>query len=74
MATSHDVKNQIDLMRNNLTRHRRDIVKLRSTGISTDDAEALLDRMLIKIEELCQERDRLRMEEPAQAKVVGRRW
>ena len=43
---------------------RRDITRLQRVGIGTASAEALLDRMLKKIDELCAERDRLKAEQP----------
>jgi hypothetical protein len=44
---------------------------------SSTSAEALLDRMLNKIDDLCAERDRLKKEQPGHNKgkvVGGRRW
>jgi hypothetical protein len=37
-------------------------MQLQRAGISTTSAEALLDRMLNKIDDLCAERDRLKRE------------
>jgi hypothetical protein len=43
-------------------------------GISTASAEALLERMFNRIDELCTERDRLKSEQgPVKASVLGGR-
>ena len=41
-------------------RQRREIMQLQRAGLPTASAEALLDRMLNKIDDLCAERDRLK--------------
>jgi hypothetical protein len=49
----------------------------RLRGLSTASAEALLDRMLAKIDTLCVERDKLKRElpSPIKGKVLGgRSW
>jgi len=55
----------------------RPVRRLRHSGISTSAADALLDRMLNKIDELCAERDRLKKEQPGHNKgkvFGGRHW
>lgn len=47
-------------MRVQVSRQRREILQLQRAGISTSAAEALLQRMLDKIDALCGERDRLK--------------
>ena len=49
---------------------------LQRAGIPTVSAEALLERMLNKIDELCVERDRLKKEQgPVKRRVIGgRKW
>lgn len=47
-------------MRVQVGRQRREILQLQKAGIPTTAAEALLQRMLDKIDTLCTERDRLR--------------
>lgn len=53
-----------------------EIRQLQRAGISTAAADALLERMLSKIDELCAERDRLKRElPPAKSNVLGgRKW
>jgi hypothetical protein len=58
-------------------RQRGEIRQLQRAGIPTAAAEALLDRMLNKIDGLCAERDRLKKEQPSPFKgraLGGRRW
>ena len=67
------VRGEIERMRVQVQRQRREITQLQRAGISTTSAEALLDRMLNKIDNLCAERDRLKKEQPSQA-LRARRW
>jgi hypothetical protein len=50
----------IERMRVQVGRQRKEMFQLQRAGISTESAEALLQRMLDKIETLCAERDRSR--------------
>jgi hypothetical protein len=58
MGLDH-VRNEIELMRRQIFRQRKEIQSLQRAGISTASAEALLQRMQDKVDGLCQERDRL---------------
>jgi hypothetical protein len=55
-------------------RHRNEIVQLQRSGIRSSSAEALLDRMLNKIHDLRDERDRLKREQQHPHRKRGRRW
>lgn len=71
------VRREIERMRTQVHRQRGEIRQLQRAGIATASAEALLERMLDKIDELCAERDRLRKEQggPVKGKVLGgRSW
>jgi hypothetical protein len=71
------IRAEIERMRRQVDRLRSEIRQLQLSGISTASAEALLDRMLNKIDELCAERDRLKQEVPGHNKgkvLGGRRW
>ena len=57
------VRSEIEHMRVQLGRQRKEILQLQRAGISTASAELLLERMLAKIEGLCDERDRLKKEQ-----------
>ena len=59
------VRSEIEHMRVQVVRHRKEILQLERAGISTVAAEALLQRMLDKIDRLCEERDKLKKEQPA---------
>ena len=54
------VRGEIQRTRLQVLRHRREIMQLQRAGLPTTSAEALLDRMLNKIDDLCAERDRLK--------------
>ena len=75
------IRNEIERMRVQVGRQRREILQLQRAGLSTASAEALLERMLSRIDTLCAERDRLKAELPApsqglsQGKALGgQRW
>jgi hypothetical protein len=53
------IRAEIEYMRRQIQRQRKDIQSLQRAGISTKSAEELLARMLAKVDELCAERDRL---------------
>jgi hypothetical protein len=54
------VRSEIEYLRKQVTRQRREILQLQRAGIPTGPAEALLQRMLDKIDALCVERDEFR--------------
>jgi hypothetical protein len=70
------IRGEIEQMRTQVQRRRGEIRQLQQAGISTTSADALLERMLNKIDELCGERDRLKKEQtPALRRVLGgRSW
>ena len=71
------IRSEIELMRTQVNRQRGEIRQLQRAGIASTSAEALLERMLSKIDELCAERDRLKKDEPGPTKgkvLGGRRW
>jgi hypothetical protein len=54
------IRSEIEYMRRQVQRLRGEIRQLQHSGISSTSADALLERMLNKIDDLCAERDRLR--------------
>jgi hypothetical protein len=71
------VRSEIEHMRIQVGRQRKEVLQLQRAGISTASAELLLGRMLAKIESLCDERDRLKKEQsgPVKGRVLGgRSW
>jgi hypothetical protein len=65
------IRSEIERMRAQVGRQRKEILQLQRAGIATASAEALLQRMLDRIDALCIERDRLKKEAPpARDKVL----
>jgi hypothetical protein len=52
------IRAEIEHMRRQIARQRKEIRDLQRAGISTVSAEELLNRMLSKVDELAAERDR----------------
>ena len=52
------IRSEIEHMRRQIQRQRKEIQNLQRTGIHTQSAEELLERMLAKVDGLCAERDR----------------
>ena len=76
MGLNH-VRTEIEHMRVQVGRLRKEILQLQRAGILTASAELLLERMQAKIEGLCEERDRLKKElgGPTKGRVLGgRSW
>ena len=75
MGLDH-VRSEIEHMRVQVGRQRREILQLQRAGLSSAAAELLLGRMLAKIEDLCDQRDRLKKEQGAtKGRVLGgRSW
>lgn len=57
------IRNEIEHMRRQITRQRKDILRLQRAGIDVVTAETLLARMQEKVDGLCAERERLVGEE-----------
>jgi hypothetical protein len=77
MATLDHLRAEIERMRVQVSRQRKEILQLQRAGINSLPAEVLLARMLSNIDKLCAERDRLKKEQggPAKGKVLGgRSW
>jgi hypothetical protein len=71
------VRREIEHMRAQVGRQRKEILQLQRAGISTASAELLLGRMHAKIDDLCAERERLKKEEGGSTKgrvLGGRSW
>ena len=71
------VRSEIEHMRVQVGRQRKEILLLQRAGISTASAELLLGRMHARIDDLCAERERLKKEQggPTKGRVLGgRSW
>ena len=68
------IRTEIERMRHQISRQRKDIQSLQRAGISTLPAEALLARMQATVDNLCAERDKRvgeqRMKYPGTSKVI----
>jgi hypothetical protein len=72
-----DVRSEIERMRTQVHRQRGEMRQLQRAGLFTTSAEALLERMLNKIDQLCAERDKLKKSQPGRTKgkvLGGRLW
>jgi hypothetical protein len=77
MPDIEHIRGEIERMRTQGFRQRREILQLQRAGINSLPAEALLARMLVNIDNLCAERDRLKKEQPGPIKgkaLGGRSW
>jgi hypothetical protein len=77
MPDIQHIRCEIEHMRTQVHKQRGEIRQLQRAGLSTASADALLDRMLDKIDALCVERDRLKKELPGPVKgkvLGGRSW
>jgi hypothetical protein len=63
------IRAEIERMRGQGGRQRREIVQLQRAGISTASAELLLQRMLDRNDGLCAQRDELKKSEPGPPKA-----
>jgi hypothetical protein len=71
------IRGEIERMRVQVGRQRKEILTLQRAGLSTASAELLLGRMLERIDTLCAERDRLKKDlpSPKTGRVLGgRKW
>jgi hypothetical protein len=53
------IRGEIEHLRRQIARQRKEILDLQRDGISAKSADELLARMLTKVDGLCAERDRL---------------
>ena len=58
MLDIHFLRNEIEHMRAQISRQRKEMLQLQRAGVGTASAETLLARMLAKVDDLCAERDR----------------
>jgi hypothetical protein len=65
------IRTEIERMRGQVHRQRKEILQLQRAGISTASAELLLARMHTKIDGLCAERERLKASSSSGPKAAG---
>jgi hypothetical protein len=71
------IRAEIEHMRTQVGRQRKEILQLQQAGVSAASAELLLGRMAAKIDNLCAQRDALKKELPGHMKgrvLGGRQW
>lgn len=71
------IRSEIERLRTQIGRQRREILQLQRAGISTASAEALLVRMTAKVDDLCAQRDEMKKAQPTPARsnvLGGRKW
>jgi hypothetical protein len=59
------VRGEIARLRLQVLLQRKEITQLQRAGINSASAEALLERMVNKIDALCAQRDRLKQRQPS---------
>jgi hypothetical protein len=69
MADLDYIRAEIEHMRVQIGRQRKEMLQLQRAGIPTASAEALLDRMLAKVDGLAEKRDRLKQEAKLNARA-----
>src|SRR5262245_35333570 len=75
MPTLEFIRSEIERMRTQIGRQRKEILQLQRAGIGTASAEALLSRMQAKVDDLCAQRDQQRKAGPREPRVLGgRKW
>ena len=69
------VRREIEHMRVQSGRQRKEILQLQRAGIPTASAELLLLRMQVKIDQLCIKREELKKDLSVERRVLGgRKW
>lgn len=66
------IRSEIEYMRRQVARQRKDILRLQRAGIDASSAEALLARMQDKVDRLCLDRERVAGEERLRVGRVGK--
>ena len=77
MPTLEYLRSEIERMRAQIGRQRKEILQLQRAGIGTASAEALLARMQAKVDDLCVQRDEMKKAEPQETRtrvLGGRKW
>lgn len=77
MPTLDFIRSEIERLRTQIGRQRKEILQLQRAGIGTASAEALLQRMQARVDSLCTQRDEMKKAEPSPVKgrvLGGRRW
>jgi len=71
------IRFEIERMRVQVSRQRKEILQLRRAKVGTTSAEALLSRMQAKVDGLCLQRDEMKKTQPQETRtrvLGGRKW
>lgn len=77
MPTLLYIRSEIERMRAQIGRQRKEILQLQRAGVGTASAEALLGRMQAKVDGLCLQRDDMEKAQPQETRprvLGGRKW
>nr|WP_028160070.1 hypothetical protein [Bradyrhizobium japonicum] len=77
MPTLLYIRSEIERMRAQIGRQRKEILQLQRAGVGTASAEALLGRMQAKVDGLCLQRDDMKKAQPQETRprvLGGRKW
>jgi hypothetical protein len=76
MSDIDRIRTEIEFMRTQVARQRRNILELRKAGIPTGPADELLQRLFDGIDRLCAQRDEMKRFLPrSKGRVLGgRKW
>ncbi|MDF0584739.1 hypothetical protein [Bradyrhizobium yuanmingense] len=77
MPTLEYIRSEIERMRVQIGRQRKELLQLQRAGIGTASAEALLARMQAKVDDLCAQRDEIKKAAPPETRkrvLGGRKW
>jgi hypothetical protein len=73
MTSIEFVRAEIERMRFQIRRQQNDILAMQRSGVSTESAETLLDRLRASIDGLCRKRDWMLQESPIHAPAARER-
>ncbi|WP_343287587.1 MULTISPECIES: hypothetical protein [Bradyrhizobium] len=77
MPTLLYIRSEIERMRAQIGRQRKEILQLQRAGVGTASADALLSRMQAKVDGLCLQRDDMKKAQPQETRtrvLGGRKW
>ncbi|MGO4514016.1 hypothetical protein AB4Z51_44395 [Bradyrhizobium sp. 2TAF36] len=77
MPTLLYIRSEIERMRAQIGRQRKEILQLQRAEVGTASAEALLGRMQAKVDGLCLQRDDMKKAQPQETRprvLGGRKW
>jgi hypothetical protein len=77
MPSLEYLRSEIEHMRTQISRQRKEILQLQRAGLGTASAETLLARMQDRVEQMCLQRDEMKRADPGPVRgrvLGGRKW